>query len=61
MKKNVTDIFRTKAKLSFALSLISQEREKIHPPSNYPALKTTILIRNDSLTSEVSEAKNRYM
>ena len=45
MKKNMTDILRTKATLNFALSLIP--------------LTATILIRNDSLTSEESKAKSR--
>ena len=57
MKKNMTDILRTKATLNFALSLISNGGK--NSPSIYPALKASILIRNDSLTSEESKAKNR--
>ena len=53
----MTDILRTKAMLNFALFLIPREAK--NAPSIYPALKAPILIRNDSLTSEVSKAKNR--
>ena len=53
MEKNTTDFLRTKPVLNFALPLIP------NAPSIYPTLKATILIRNNSLTSEESEAKNR--
>ena len=48
------DILRTKAMLNFALSLIP------NAPSIYPASKAPILMRNDSLTSEESKAKNCF-
>ena len=53
----MTDIFRTKAMLNFALSLIPRGGQ--NAPFIYPALKAPILIRNDSLTSEETTAKNR--
>ena len=53
MEKNITDILRTKAMLNFALSLIAKGGKD--SPSTYPALKAPILLRNDSLTSEVSK------
>ena len=52
----MTDILRTKSMLNFAMSLIPKGGK--NTPSIYPALKSPILIRNDSLTSEVSKAKN---
>ena len=55
MKKNTTDMLRTKAVPDFALSLIPRETK--NAPSRYPALKALILIRNDSLISKESKAK----
>ena len=57
MEKNMTDILRTKAMLNFALSLIPKGGK--NAPFIYPALKASILTRNDSLNSEESTAKNR--
>ena len=57
MEKNMTDILRTKAMLNFTLSLIPK-RDK-NAPFIYPSLKAPILIRNESLTSKESTAKNR--
>ena len=53
----MTDILRTTAILNFALSLIPKGGK--NTPSTHPALKAPILIRNDSLASEESKAKNQ--
>ena len=55
----MTDILRTKAMLNFTLSLIPKGGKNV--PSIYPALKTPIVIRNDSLTSEESNAKKPFV
>ena len=54
MEKNTTDILRTKAMLNFVFN--SQGAK--NAPSIYLALKATILIKNDNLTSEESKAEN---
>ena len=55
----MTHILRRKEILSFALSLIPKEVK--NTPFIYPALKTPILIRIDSLSSEESKAKDRLL
>ena len=52
----MTDNLRTKAMLNFAMSSVPKGGKNI--PSIYPPLKAPILIRNDSLTSEESTARN---
>ena len=52
----MTDILKTKAMLNFALSSIPKAEKNV--PSIYAALKVLTLIRNDSLTSQVSKAKS---
>ena len=51
------DILSTKTILNFALPLNPKEAQR-HLPFVW-LLKALILIRNDSLTSEESKAKNR--
>ena len=51
----MTDIWRMKEMLNFALSLILNEVKSA--PSIYAALKAPILIRNDSITSKESKAE----
>ena len=51
----MTDILRTNAMSNFALFSILEGGK--NAPSIYPALKSPILIRNDSMTSEESKAK----
>ena len=57
MEKNMTETLGTKTMLNFALSLIPKGGKRA--PSIYPALKGSILIKNDSLTFDESKAKNR--
>ena len=57
MEKNTTNISRTKAMLNFALFSILKGGKNV--PSIYPALKASILIKSDSITSEDYKAKNR--
>ena len=52
----MTNILRIKAVLDFTLRSIPKGGK--NATSTYPALKASILIRNDSLTSEESKAKN---
>ena len=59
MEKNMTDILRTKGNDEFRIIFNSQGRQK-NAPSIYPALRASILIRNDSLTSDECKAKNRF-
>ena len=60
MQKNMMDILRTKAMLDFAFffHFPSFPMEAKNASSICPALEGSILIRNDSLTSEESKAKN---
>ena len=56
--KYTTDILGTKAMLNITFSSIAKEGKNV--PSIYPAFNVPILIRNDSLTSEESKAKNCF-
>ena len=55
----MTDILRAKTVLNFALSLIPKGGK--NAPSIYPGLKAPILIRNDSLTSELRCPKQKTL
>ena len=59
MDKNMTYILRIKGVLDFALSEIPKGGK--NSPFIYPALNASILIRNDSLTSEKSKAKKLFV
>ena len=54
----MTNILRTKAMLNFAFFWLPKEGK--NTCSIYPALNVPVLIRNDSLTSEESKAKDRF-
>ena len=58
LKQNTTDSERTK---EIFFPCLQVPREVKNTPFIYPALKTPILIRNESLSSEDSKAKKSFV